>query len=91
VGFWQSEVGSVAPKAIWLLMTLGIVLAAEIAAALSLVFLAVVTNVAPFSFNGYGNPPLVLGVIFFLVVVPVVGLLVGLPTWWRFVLRDPDI
>lgn len=27
---------------------------------------------------------LVLGVIFFLVVVPLVGLLVGLPTWWLF-------
>jgi hypothetical protein len=87
VGFWHSEVWSVAPKAIWLWMSLGIVLAAEIAAALSLVFL---TNVVPLSYNGNGNgnPPLLFfGVIFFVVVVPFVGLLVGLPTWWRFVAR----
>lgn len=87
MGFWQSEVWSVAPMAIWLLMSLGSVLAAEIAAALSLVFLTIVT---PLSFNGDGNgklPLLLLGVIFFLVVVPFVGLLVGLPTWWRFVAR----
>lgn len=83
MGFWQADVWSVAPTAIWLLMSLGIVFAAEIAAALSLLFLTIVT---PLSFNG--NPPLVLlGLIFFLVVVPVVGLLVGLPTWWRFVAR----
>lgn len=35
MGFWQSDVLSIAPKAVWLLMRLGIALAAEIAAALS--------------------------------------------------------
>jgi hypothetical protein len=87
--FRQSELWSVAPTAIWLVMSLGIVLAAEIAAALSLVFVA---TVFPLSYNGDGAPPLVLlGLIFFLVVVPFVGLLVGLPTWWRFVARPNQI
>jgi hypothetical protein len=87
VGFWQTEVLSVAPKGIWLLMSLGIVLAAEVAAALSLVFL---TIVLPLSYSG--NSPLVLlGLIFFLVVVPFVGLLAGLPIWWRFVARPRHI
>src|SRR5260221_2790176 len=86
--FWLAEVLSVAPKAIWLLMSLGIVLAAEIAAALSLVFL---TIVLPLSFNGNGNLLLFLGLIFFLVVVPIAGLLVGLPTWWLFVARPGHI
>ena len=88
MGFWQSEVLSVAPKAVWLLMSLGIVLAAEIAAALSLVFL---TIVFPLSFNGNGNLLLFLGLIFFLVVVPFAGLLVGLPTWWLFVARPRQL
>lgn len=82
--FWQSEVLSVAPKAIWLLMSLGIVLAADIAAALSLVFVAMVL---PLSFNGPEILLIVLGLIFFLAVVPVAGLLVGLPMWWLFVAR----
>lgn len=87
MGFWQSDVWPVAPPAIWLLMSIGSVLAAEIAAALSLVFLTIVTPLS-FNGNGYGNPPLLLlGVMLFLVVVPFVGLLVGLPTWWRFVAR----
>ena len=42
MGFWQSDVLSVAPKAIWLLMSLGIVLAADIAAALSLAFASLI-------------------------------------------------
>jgi hypothetical protein len=75
---------SAAPKAIWLLMSLGIVLAAEIAAALSLVF---VTIVLPLSYSGPGNQLLLPGVLFFLVVVPFAGLLVGLPTWWLFVAK----
>lgn len=85
MGFWQSDVLSVAPKAIWLLMSLGIVLAADIAAALSLAFASLI--LPPLSFSGSGTLLLVLGVIFFLVVVPVAGLLVGLPTWWLFVAR----
>jgi hypothetical protein len=84
MGFWQSEVWSVAPKAIWLLMSLGIVLAADIAAALALAFASLIF---PLSFSGSGTLLLILGVIFFLVVVPVAGLLVGLPTWWLFVAR----
>jgi hypothetical protein len=88
MGFWQSDVLSVAPKAIWLLMSLGIVLAADIAAALSLAF---VTSILPLSFTGSGTLLLVLGMIFFLVVVPVAGLLVGLPTWWLFVARPRHI
>jgi hypothetical protein len=85
---WQSEVFSVAPRATWLLMSLGIVLAAEIAAALSLVFVRIIF---PLSFNGGGNALLVLGVIFFLIIVPLAGLLAGLPTWWLFVARPRHI
>ena len=77
MGFWQSKVLSLAlPKVMWLLMSLGIVLAAEIAAALSLAFLQIVYP--SFSFNG-GS------LILFLVSVPLVVLLVGLPAWWLFV------
>lgn len=85
---WQSEVFSVAPKATWLLMSVGIVLASEIAAALSLVFVRVIF---PLSFNGSGNALLALGVIFFLIIVPLAGLLAGLPTWWLFVARPRHI
>jgi hypothetical protein len=85
MGFWQSDVLSVAPKAVWLVTSLGIVLAADIAAALSLAFASLI--LPPLSFSGSGTLLLILGVIFFLVVVPVAGLLVGLPTWWIFVAR----
>ena len=85
MGFWQSDVLSVAPRLIWLMMSLGIVLAADIAAALSLAFASLIFP--PLSFAGSGTLLLILGVIFFLVVVPVAGLLVGLPTWWLFVAR----
>lgn len=77
--FWRSEISSVAlPKASWPLVGLGIVLAAEIAAVLSLAFVPILF---PFSFNK-GN------LILFLVSVPLAGLLVGLPAWWRFVARQ---
>jgi hypothetical protein len=85
MGFWQSDVLSVAPRSVWLVTSLGIVLAADIAAALSLAFASLIFP--PLSFAGSGTLLLVLGVIFFLVVVPVAGLLVGLPTWWLFVAR----
>jgi hypothetical protein len=85
MGFWQSDILSVAPKAVWLVTSLGIVLAADIAAALSLAFASLI--LPPLSFSGSGTLLLILGVIFFLVVVPVAGLLVGLPTWWIFVAR----
>lgn len=85
MGFWQSEVMSVAPKAVWLVTSLGIVLAADVAAALSLAFASLI--LPPLSFSGSGTLLLILGVIFFLVVVPVAGLLVGLPAWWLFVAR----
>lgn len=85
MGLWQSDVLSVAPRPIWLLMSLGIVLAADTAAALSLAFASLI--LPPLSFSGSGTLLLILGVIFFLVVVPVAGLLVGLPAWWLFVAR----
>lgn len=86
--FWKSEVWPVAPKAIWLLMSLGVVLAAEIAAALSLVFLALVL---PLLYNGTGSPSLQVPGLVVMLVAPFVGLLVGLPAWWRFVAKPNTI
>lgn len=86
--YWKSEVWSVAPKAVWLLMSLGIVLAAETAAALSLVFLAFTL---PWLYNGSASPSLLLPSLVTMLVAPFVGLLVGLPTWWRFVAKPNKI
>ncbi len=85
MGFWQSEILSVAPRSMWFVTSLGIVLAADIAAALSLAFASLI--LPPLSFAGSGILLFILGVIFFLVVVPIAGLLVGLPSWWLFVAR----
>lgn len=86
--YWKSEVWPVAPKAVWLLMSLGIVLAAEIAAALSLVFLALIL---PLAYNGNGSPSLLVPGLVVMLVVPFVGLLVGLPAWWLFVAKPRQL
>ena len=79
MGFWQSKVLSVAlPKAIWPLMILGIILASEIAAALSVTFVQIVFPSFPF----YGETSII-----FFVSVLLVGLLVGLYAWRLFVER----
>jgi hypothetical protein len=68
--FWQSNIS------IWLLISLGIVFATEIAAALSVAFVQLVFPSFPF----YGET-----LIIFFVSVLLVGLLVGLYAWRLFV------
>jgi hypothetical protein len=82
----SSELSNVSPpKVFWLLLSIGIILASEIAAICSIIvsfLLSSIANLARppfFSFIGSVSP--------LLVTSPFAGLLVGLPCWWLLIER----